>query len=318
MTKNFTPKNAKNFHCIFCDFVCCKKSDYDRHVNTSKHKIRTNTNDFTPKNATAFYVCECGKKYKHASSLWNHKKKCVLELNDQKSSLLDTTINSSQITSITNTLNDQQSHAATCDDKSIVLKLLEQNNELQKQVMDLLHNGTQHITNNNHKTFNLNVFLNEKCKNAMNITDFVNSLEFHLSDFEKLGDIGYVNGMSNLIIKNLKDMDVTERPVHCTDKKREVLYVKDNNKWDKETREKPTLRKVIKQVAHKNALLLQEFKEKYPDCMKSDSRHADTYNKLIIEAMGGIDYEEEEQEDKIIKRLAKEVSLLPTDDTNKI
>ena len=304
MTKNFTPKNAKNFHCNFCDFLCSKKSDFDRHVNTAKHKIRTNTNDFTPKNAAPDYVCDCGKSYKHASSLWNHKKKCILDKNDPPS-IVDSTINIS-----THQITDTQGS----DDKNIVIKLLEQNNELQKQVMDLLHNGTQHITNNNHKTFNLNVFLNEKCKNAMNITDFVNSLEFHLSDFEKLGDIGYVNGMSNLIIKNLKDMDITERPVHCTDKKREVLYVKDNNKWDKETQDKPILRKVIKQVAHKNALLLQEFKEKYPDCMKSDSRHADTYNKLIIEAMGGKDYEEEEQEDKIIKRLAKEVSLCTTND----
>ena len=253
------------------------------------------------------------KKYKHASSLWNHKKKCIFESNDQKSSSIESAINESNIS---NNSNNQNSKESNSNDKSIVIKLLEQNNELQKQVMDLLHNGTQHITNNNNKTFNLNVFLNEKCKNAMNITDFVNSLEFHLSDFEKLGDIGYVNGMSNLIIKNLKDMDVTERPVHCTDKKREVLYVKDNNKWDKETRDKPILRKVIKQVAHKNALLLQEFKEKYPDCMKSDSRHADTYNKLIIEAMGGIDYEEEEQEDKIIKRLAKEVSLCTSQDPN--
>ena len=157
-------------------------------------------------------------------------------------------------------------------------------------------------------------FLNETCKNAMNITDFVNSLEFHLSDFEKLGDIGYINGMTNLIIKNLKDMDVSERPVHCTDKKREVLYVKDNNKWDKESQDKPKLRKAIKQVAHKNALLLQEFKEKYPDCMKSDSRHSDLYNKLIIEAMGGKNYAEVEQEDKIIKRLAKEVSVCTTTD----
>ena len=128
-----------------------KKSDYDRHSITSKHKIRTNTNDFTPKNAAAYYVCECGKEYKHASSLWNHKKKCIFETNEQNS-LLESTIKPFNIS------NEQKSLETSSDDKSIVLKLLEQNNELQKQVMDLLHNGTQHITNNHNKTFNLNVF----------------------------------------------------------------------------------------------------------------------------------------------------------------
>ena len=151
--------------------------------------------------------------------------------------------------------------------------------------------------------------LNEQCKNAMNITDFVNSLQLQLCDLEKMGDVGYVNGMSNIIIKSLKDMDVTERPVHCTDKKREILYVKDEGTWDKETQNKPRIRKAIKQIARKNALLIQEYKEKYPDCMKSDSPYADTYNKLIIEAMGGKDYDEECQESKIIKNITHEVRV---------
>jgi hypothetical protein len=270
---------------------------------TRKHQNRTFLNDKSQK--IPMFVCVCGKSYTARNSLWYHKQKCSYKNNE-----LDNNNNNNEKSKILGTDN--------IIDKDFVLSILQQNNDLQKQIIKLLNNGTHHITNNNNKTFNLNLFLNETCKNAMNITDFVNSLQFHLSDFEKLGDIGYVNGMSNLIIQNLKDMDITERPVHCTDKKREVLYVKDNNQWDKESQDKPRLRKAIKQVAHKNALLLQEFKEKYPDCMKSDSRHADKYNKLIIEAMGGKDYKEEEQEDKIIKRLAKEVSLLPTDDTNSV
>jgi hypothetical protein len=174
--------------------------------------------------------------------------------------------------------------------------------------MELLKNGTHNTTNNN-KTFNLNFFLNETCKNAMNIMDFVNSLQLQLSDLEKMGEIGYVNGMSNIIIKNLKDMDVTERPVHCTDMKREVLYVKDEDKWDKETNEKPKIRKAIKYVARKNARLLQDFKTQHPDCIKSESKYSDTYNKLMIEAMGGKGCDDIEQESKIIKRLAKETTI---------
>ena len=276
------------FCCNFCDYITCNNKDYNKHLITRKHQNRTKLNEKSQK--IPFFICSCGKSYKARNSLWYHKQKCTYKKQDDN-------------------LNNNIIEKDNIIDKEFVLSILQQNNELQKQVMELLHNGTHHITNNHNKTFNLNVFLNETCKNAMNITDFVNSLQFDLSDFEKLGDVGYVNGMSNLIIKNLKDMDVTERPVHCTDKKREVLYVKDDNKWDKETHDKPKLRKAIKQVAHKNALLLQEFKYKYPDCMKSESRHSDTYNKLIIEAMGGKNYAEPEQEDKIIKRLVKEVSL---------
>ena len=139
--------------------------------------------------------------------------------------------------------------------------------------------------------------------------DFVNSLQLQLSDLENMGDVGYVTGISNIIIKNLKDMDVNERPVHCTDKKREILYVKDDGIWNKEDDDKPKIRKAIKHVAHKNALLLQEFKEKYPDCMNSESKHSDAYNKIIIEAMGGKDYEETDQEQKIIRKITKEITI---------
>ena len=278
------PKSSKKFVCNYCDYKTSRKSQYERHIYTDKHKkheIATNSNIKVPKSSDSYICPNCNKNYKDRTGLWRHNKKCIAN----------------------NNFNE------TTNQKDLLMHLMNENKELKQMMLDVIKSGTHQTTTNNNKTFNLNVFLNETCKNAMNITDFVNSLEIHLSDFEKLGDIGYVNGMSNLIIKNLKEMDITERPVHCTDKKREVLYVKDNNKWDKETQDKPKLRKVIKQVAHKNALLLQEFKEKYPDCMKSNSRHADTYNKLIIEAMGGKDYEEEEQEDKIIKRLAKEISL---------
>ena len=211
-------------------------------------------------------------------------------------------------------------------DKELVMSVLKQNTDLQKQlmetqnqvletqnqVMELLKKGTHNttnITNSHNKTFNLQFFLNETCKNAMNIMDFVNNLQLQLGDLEKMEDVGYVNDMSNIIIKNLKDMDVTERPVHCTDVKREVLYVKDDDKWDKETSDKPKLRKAIKYVAHKNARLLQEFKEKHPDCTKSESKHSDTYTRLMVEAMGGKGSNDDEQESKIIKKVSKEITL---------
>jgi len=306
MSTEKMPKNANLYYCNKCDFKCSKKSNYMKHLLTRKHQNRelsTNINIKRAKNAVPFICSKCNKCYKDRSGLWRHTQKCIIPIDDED-------------------YNQTESIQDFVCDKDFVLSILKQNSDIlkqnnnlqsqvletQTQVMELLKNGTHNTTNNN-KTFNLNFFLNETCKNAMNIMDFVNSLQLQLSDLEKMGEIGYVNGMSNIIIKNLKDMDVTERPVHCTDMKREVLYVKDEDKWDKETNEKPKIRKAIKYVARKNARLLQEFKEKHPDCNNSDSKYSDTYNKLMIEAMGGKGYDDKEKETKIIKRLVKETII---------
>jgi len=194
------------------------------------------------------------------------------------------------------------------NEKELIMLLVKQNSEL----LEVIKNGTHNTMINNHsnnKTFNLQFFLNETCKDAMNIMDFVDSIKLQLSDLENFGEIGYVNGISNIIVKNLKELDITERPVHCTDKKRDILYIKDENKWEKEDSENKKMRRVIKKVANKNIRLLQKFKEEHPDCGKSDSKYSDQYNKLIIEAMGGSGDNDTEKEDKIIKKIAKEVII---------
>jgi hypothetical protein len=142
----------------------------------------------------------------------------------------------------------------------------------------------------------------------MNIMDFVDSIKLQLNDLIKVGEIGYVEGISNIITSNLKALDVTQRPVHCTDKKREILYIKDENKWEKD-QDKNKLRKVIQKIASKNQRILPQFKEKYPDCNTSTSKFSDQYNKIIIEAMGGCGNNDLEKEDKIIKKIAREVIL---------
>lgn len=306
-----TPKKRRFFCCKICGFSCSKNSDYERHLLTDKHKWKRNGNEKTPKNA-ALITCGCGRVYKTKSGLWKHFKKC--NMNDNFISNNETNPFDNNLI-IDNTV-DNKNNDTTGLDKELVMNILKQNSELIKEnndfklmMMDVLKTGTHHTTNNHNKTFNLNLFLNETCKNAMNIMDFVNSLQLQLSDLENMGDVGYVTGISNIIIKNLKDMDVNERPVHCIDKKREILYVKDEGSWNKEEEDKPKIRKAIKYVAHKNALLLQEFKEKYPDCMNSESKHSDAYNKIIIEAMGGKDYEETEQEHKIIRKITKQITI---------
>jgi hypothetical protein len=195
--------------------------------------------------------------------------------------------------------------------------IIKENSELKNMMMDaqnkmleVIKTGTHNTTtntNSHNKTFNLQFFLNETCKNAMNIMDFVDSLKLQLVDLERMGEIGFVNGMSNIIIKNLQNMDITERPVHCTDQKREVIYVKDAGKWDKEEETKPKLRKAIKHITHKNAKLIGEFKVKHPDYCKSASKISTQYNTMVIEAMGGIGSNDASNENKIIKRISKEI-----------
>ena len=254
--------------------------------------------DLSQKSQEKKFICQnCNKSYKDNSGLWRHKKKCCIKENNEE-------LNNHEIT------------------PELIMSVLQQNKELQqilleqnKTIVELSKNNT--ITNNNNitntnshnKTFNLQFFLNETCKDAMNIMDFVDSIKVQLCDLEKVGKIGYVEGISNIIVKNLNSLDETKRPVHCTDAKREVMYVKDENKWEKENENKNKLRKAIKHVAHKNSKMLKDFKTKHPDCDKSESKFSDQYNKLVIEALGGKGDNDLEKEDKIIKNIAKQVTI---------
>ena len=260
-------------------------------MQTRKHQNRTGLTTFVPKIPAQFICNTCNKCYKARNSLWYHQQKCYQPFKDASNNYIV--------------------------DKDLVMLLIKENSELKNMMMEVIKTGTHNTTNNNtnthtnshNKTFNLQFFLNETCKNAMNIMDFVDSLKLQLNDLERMGEIGFANGMSNIIIKNLQSMDVTERPVHCTDQKREVIYVKDEGKWDKEEETKPKLRKAIKHIAHKNAKLIGEFKEKHPDYKTCASKISTQYNTMVIEAMGGIGSNDLCNENKIIKRISKEIMV---------
>ena len=288
-------KKTPKYLCQKCDFFTSNKKDYIRHVTTPKHQNDDNMMTKNPKkphteDAVNNFSCICGKEYKYRQGLSVHKKKCIFIKNENSIML---------------------------NEKELILTLLNQNNQLQNQIMDLysdkskiqIINNTNGNINSNNKTFNLQIFLNEHCKDAMNIMDFVDSLKLQLSDLENVGKLGFVEGISNIIVKNLKALDVHKRPVHCSDSKREVMYVKDADKWEKENDERLKLRKAIKHIAHKNSKLIPEFRAKYPDCGKSDSSKSDQYNKLVIEAMGGSGNEDIDNENKIIRKIAKEVII---------
>jgi hypothetical protein len=255
------------------------------------------------KNADKNYPCHCGKQYKHMSSLCAHRKTCKFKEENKQDNILFTP------ELILNIIQQNQEF------KDLLLEQNKQNFELQKQVLEVSKNNTNNITNihsmnnYNNKTFNLQLFLNETCKDAMNIMDFVDSIKFQLSDLESIGELGYINGLSKVIIRNLKALDENMRPVHCSDLKREKIYVKDADKWEKEGPDNTILKNAIKFIAHKNVKMIPAFREKYPDCIYSDSRKSDQYNKLIIEAMGGEGNDEDGKSNKIIKKIAKEILI---------
>jgi hypothetical protein len=260
----------------------------------------TNVDIKNVKNSSKFN-CDCGKEYNHRQSLSIHKKKCnFIKENINEESKTDKNID------IDTDINIDVS------DKNLILTLIQQNNELQKQMLEVIKNGTN-VNNTNinshNKTFNLQLFLNETCKDAMNIMDFVDSIKIQLADIESIGQLGFVNGISKLIIKNLKALDENMRPVHCSDPKRESLYVKDANVWEKEDPENKKIKKAIKYISHKNICAIPEWKAKYPDCIYSDSKKSDQYNHIIIEAMGGPGDNDAEKADKIVKKIAKEVTI---------
>ena len=303
-------KNRKKYECKYCDYITSNKCDFYKHHSTLKHQnnclamengdLAMNLSQKSPK---INFVCElCNRVYKDNSGLWRHKKKCQSEDNT------DTEVCGANKT--TNTI----------DKDNLIMLIIKQNSELMKETSDfknmmmkVLENGTttnnsNNTTNSHNKTFNLNFFLNETCKDAMNIADFVESIKFQLSDLERVGDLGYIEGISNIIVKNLKDLDVTQRPVHCTDKKRETMYIKDEDKWEKDEEQKKT-RMMIRKVTVKNARMLPKFKEAHPDCTISTSRFSDQYNNIIMEAMGGMGVNDFEKEEKIIKKISNEVMV---------
>ena len=296
---DFTPKFDKNFYCENCDFKCCKTSDWNRHLLTAKHKKYVKGDDLVTKGDANYiiYICDlCNKNYTSRNGLWKHKKKCQTT-NAQDLSNKDELI----------IMLIKQNSQLIKEQTDIKQMILEQQNVVLEIAKNGTHNTTTTHTNSHNKAFNLNFFLNETCKDAMNIMDFVDSIKLQLSDLENVGKLGYVEGISNIIVKNLKELDVTKRPVHCTDKKREVLYIKDEDKWEKEDEDKQKMHKVIRKVACKNQRLIPKFKEEHPDCGKYNSKFSDQYNKIIVESMGGSGDNDFEKEEKIIQKISREV-----------
>ncbi len=302
------PKNAKIFYCEVCDFKCSKQSNYNKHLSTRKHKILINPNKKMPDDNTVLHSCSCGKIYKHLSSLCAHKKICDYDNN-----------NISTTRKVDNNNDDN-------DLKDVIMIMMNENKELRNILMDqqeqlksqqeqLLNQQSEHnnqitkiipkIGNSTNNTFNINMYLNNDCKDAMNISDFTRKLEISMSDFVTVGKNGYVDGISKIILNAIKDMDVTKRPLQCSDAKRETLYVKDNNAWEKD-QNKEKLNKAISSVGRKALQHFPAWMKTNPDCNSTDTPENSTYHSIIEST---ISQNTDENKKKIAKNIIKEVII---------
>jgi hypothetical protein len=301
-----------NFCCKLCDYNTSRSSQYERHLLTTKHINSTKFNSLEQISSVEIKCNNCGKNYKDRSGLWKHKKICVKPENIT----LDININSSEPTTdashnVIQLLIDENKEFKNENKefKNMIMELVKSNNELQKQMIDVclkIQPGNTNInSHNNNKTFNLQLFLNEECKDALNMSEFINSIELKISDLENIGKLGYVEGMSNIIIRELNDTDMYKRPVHCSDAKRETVYVKEENKWEKDNSETKQMVKAVRGIDKKNYQLLTSWKDTNPKCVDSKSNECDKYMKIMSKVMDG----DIENVHKVIKKVAKEVVI---------
>jgi len=292
----------KKYICETCDYLTNNKKDFIKHNSTRKHALLTKSEEPILETKNRKYICKCGSEYKHMSSLCNHRKKCLFNNRENSKDIFqeNKSINATLLLEIVKQTNEF---------KTLLIEQNNKINELSTQNTMIQNNITTHHTTNNN-SFNLNVFLNEKCKDALNLMDFVNSLQLKLTDFEATGRLGYVEGISKIIVNGLKQMDVHKRPIHCTDVKRETMYVKDQDVWEKENDDKSRLTKAVKIVAGKNLQQMQEWQKEYPDCVINNTQQNENFIKIMLAVLGGQTPEEEEKNrEKILRNIAKEVAI---------
>jgi hypothetical protein len=296
-------KSSKKFHCITCDYITSRESQFIRHLSTDKHrritednkKVPQQTQNFVCQNSSEEHVfsCVCGNTYLHKSGLSKHKKKCP--------KLLTTFVSLKN-----NQTNEELFMSILKDNQEFKQLLIEQN----ATIMELATKNTTVINNTNSNHFNLQMFLNVHCKDALNINEFVDSLKPTIEDLETTGRLGYVEGISNIFLNGLKGLDINRRPLHCSDQKRATIYIKNNDIWEKENDSRDLLKQAIRDVASKNMKQIFVWQKENPDCFSSSSKKNDQYLRIVSNSMNGLTVEETQQNyDKIITKIAKEVTI---------
>ena len=318
MVTIFTNKSPIKFECDICDYNTCNKKDYSKHISTPKHIKMTNMVTCGDNNPLPL-VCMCGNTYKYRQGLSRHKKTCTDIINNtivdilpqpkQPDQPLKTSSEDMQMTLILELVKQNQEF------KDLLIQQSNQMMEQNKTMIEVAknsntnNNNTIH-TNSHNKTFNLQVFLNETCKDAMNMKDFIKSLELSMTELERMGEVGFAEGMSKLFVDRLNILDITKRPIHCSDVKREIIHIKDDNKCERDNANLDRLRKIIKQLTHKNILRVDDWKKANPGCTEYNSRKNDQYLRINMEAIGPVDEADEKRDfGKIIRRVAESTAI---------
>jgi len=305
-------KVSSKFYCKICDYDTSRRSSYNKHLLTSKHKklTKTTTECCTKSENIQIHICKiCNKSYKSRVGLWKHNKKCI----DKNTNLV------SDSESDSDTDSDPNSEPSSKEMIKMMKMQMIENQEIRNLIIELLkketinnqiNNINNTISNCNNKSFNLNFFLNEQCKDALNINEFVDSIKMNLSDLEEFAHLGYADGVSNIFVKGINALDVNKRPIHCSDTKREVLYIKNNDEWIKETDDKPLVKDAIKRVAFKNIRQINEWVKENPTCKDTTTKQFDKYNKIVMNSMSGVtEQEQKDNIEKIVKNVTKAVAI---------
>ena len=305
------PENAESYECIKCNFKCSKKSNWDKHILTRKHISDAKK---MPENADE-YQCEiCSKIYRSRGSLWKHKRICVNKPTTATTNNMYWLNNENAMTAVLQVIKqNQELITSNSHFKELLIGQQYENQKLQSQLIEAVKdngntiNNTVNNTTNNNQKFNLNFFLNTTCKDAMNMSEFIENMEVNFKDIENIGKNGYVSGMTDMILSRIKELDVTKRPMHCTDLKRETMYIKDNNEWTKDTPENTKLHKMINYVAKQNYAKMPLWRQRNPECLDSDHPKYDFCIKMMRNMLGDVGTEQVRLDNKVIKNLSKHI-----------
>jgi len=331
MSTQKQPKTTKEYFCKICNFITSKKSNYDSHLLTAKHKLLTSNNNVNKQVSNDFICLICSKIYQSRVGLWSHKKKCISEkptetINPQHTecNILDNPLSNTSL--ILNILQENkefknlliEQHKENKENNKLKDLLIEQHKE-NKEIMNkmveitqnqvtiqqqsMINSNNNNVTNNNNQTFNLNLFLNETCKDAMSIQEFLQNIRITFEDLLTIGNSGFVAGVSDILIKQLRDLDVSKRPIHCTDSKRETMYLKENEVWNKDDKDKTKLKQIIEKIEYRNVVALRDWCNENPDAKVNNTPNNLLKDKIYLQTLQGDD----KTRDKIIRNISKYV-----------
>ena len=285
------PKSSRIFRCDQCNYESVRESQYDRHFTTAKHK-RSKQFQKVPKSSNAFMCCICEKQYKSRMGLWQHSQKCSMNSSNSNHNAV---------------ISDNER-----PDTNTIIQLIKQNSEFKElivqqnqTILELAKKDTNtNTTNNNNQKFNLNFFLNDTCKDAMNMSEFIQNIVVDFAEIENIGKQGYVSGMTSMILERIKQLDITKRPLHCTDLKREIMYIKDNDEWDKDSPSNDKLHQMLKVIAHKNYQTIPIWRTNHPECGISDHPKYNVCVDMMKNVLGNVGQEQFNLDRKVIKNLS--------------